>query len=166
MACYSTDFISDFKNSSPIYKYNYSSDLNITYTLDTPIATYDNTGIVIDFFLNDTDSYKKLRDLQYIINNPHKYLDLQLRAVELSFTYFMPALDIFITNLIVKFYDYQLIERDMNNKPVITIHESIPFLLNIYETEKDKYYLKLDYARIILSVVLIFSFILRYVIEN
>jgi hypothetical protein len=52
----------------------------------------------------------------------------------------------------------------MNNKPVITIHESIPFLLNIYETEKDKYYLKLDYARIILSIVLIFSFILRYVI--
>jgi hypothetical protein len=105
MACYSTDFISDYRNSSPIYKYNYSSDLNITYTLDTSIATYDNTGIVIDFFNNDTESYKKLRDLQYIIHNPNKYLDLQLRAVELSFTYFMPALDIFITNLIVKFYN-------------------------------------------------------------
>ena len=103
MECYSTNFISNYKNSSPIYTFNYSSNINVSYTLNTPIATYDNTGVVIDFFYNDTNSYKKLVDLQYIIRNPDGYLDLQLRAVELSFTYYLSSLDIFITNLIVIF---------------------------------------------------------------
>jgi len=56
-----------------------------------------------------------------------------------------------------------LVERDVNNKPLITIHETIPFLMNMYEKVEDEKVKMYDTIRLVLVVLMIFSFIARVV---
>ena len=49
-----------------------------------------------------SDSLTRLKDLKLMIKENNTYLDMFLRGVELSFTYYIPSLDVYITNLIVK----------------------------------------------------------------
>ena len=42
-----------YRNESPIYKYNFSENLGINYDLSTAIGDYDTSGIVIDFYNNE-----------------------------------------------------------------------------------------------------------------
>lgn len=140
-----------------VYTYKYSNSTNIERTIKTPIGYYDNTGIIIDINLNETNDYnKKLRDIKFIIDNTNNgnFLNQNLKAMEMTFTNYYPESNIYVTNLI-------LVEVDSFYKPTITIFDSISFKLNFYKENPSIY--SIDIIRLILLIILIFSFIFRFI---
>lgn len=117
---------------------------HIDHKFNSVISKYNDKGLVYRF-----DPYNDEQTINYhaLINaikemNPN---DQNIQAIELSFSFFDPSTNLFISNLI-------LAQREVG-KFFITDFSSIPFDSNVYE--KRKWIFALDIIRLILAIVLL-----------
>lgn len=89
------------------FPFVFGNQTGITRNLTTPLAYYENSGVIVDLDLNNSNDYsKKLIDLSVIVGDKNRLssnkLDVHLKAIEFSYVIANPITDVYVSNLIVR----------------------------------------------------------------
>lgn len=155
VTCYYADFMTGTYNMTDVYNYSFQNNTNISRQFSTPVGFVDTPGVIIDIYPMDSIDYQnKMQDIFIIANESNGWLTNQVQGIELSFTLYDPNKDVFLSNLI-------LVQRDINQNPIITVADCIPFITNVYETPSGQEAYGADIFRIILLFLLLTSIPIR-----
>lgn len=116
-----------YNESISNYQFQFGNQTGIRRNLTTQLAYYENSGVIVDLDVNNLADYaSKLSDLSIIAGSKDRlsanFLNVHLRAMELSYTVANPITKVFVSNLIV---NYKLIIISLQSQ----IHTICQYLL-------------------------------------